>query len=523
MPTFDNHEAEKEILRVVCSEFVETLSPTLRSPLVKQNPRNLQLLSELERGLLHRVGDRLQQLLPTLEAFCLCGDQNLMKLARGGVLAVLRGARQLYMEDESDKGQYSFQELMDKLAVLGIAVDEKQARLGLYLIQEFGVVSGWSADNSEVPENFHVFEQIVTVDDPEKKWDEYTSKYSFPTLRPPPIRHTLGDPYDEDENDHYIADALGTLSSTRKAAALVTSDSGINRPLIFISCGQRTEEERNLGSQIANLINSTQKFSAYFADTQSNLRGLHENILEQLERCAGFIAVMHPRGTVSFPNGESLTRASVWVEQEIAIAAFIQHTKKSELMVAAFCHRGVGREGLRDLLHLNPTPFDTSEDILSSLRDRLHEWTGVSLSTISSRGEGVTISLTAVPGSSVPGVKTYLIYTHLTNIGKVRLKEYSATISVPTQCLSWSSASYVAEIPAKMNGYRSFRNTEKSFANVAIHPGDRIQVVSIEISVDNLKPEERETVLGMDIVGDVEAEGAVLQSKRLIKDLLDVR
>jgi hypothetical protein len=63
-------------------------------------------------------------------------------------------------------------------------------------------------------------------------------------------------------------------------------------------------------------------FTRFFADEQSDLNGLHENIMGALERAVDFIAVMHSRGEVVIPgrNTSLLTRASVWVEQEIAIA-----------------------------------------------------------------------------------------------------------------------------------------------------------------------------------------------------------
>src|SRR5258705_12860758 len=107
----------------------------------------------------------------------------------------------------------------------------------------------------------------------------------------------------------------------------------MHKPTIFVSCGQRTDDEKQLGSEICELVTATGVFTPFFADEQSDLNGLHENIMGALERAVGFIAVMHPRGDVVIHSGNTLvrsyfgsppllTRASVWVEQEIAIAAF---------------------------------------------------------------------------------------------------------------------------------------------------------------------------------------------------------
>jgi hypothetical protein len=42
----------------------------------------------------------------------------------------------------------------------------------------------------------------------------------------------------------------------------------------------------------------------------------------------------------------------VWIEQEIAIATYIQRIEKRTLPIIAFKHESVGRERIRDLLHL---------------------------------------------------------------------------------------------------------------------------------------------------------------------------
>src|ERR1700730_6436400 len=89
------------------------------------------------------------------------------------------------------------------------------------------------------------------------------------------------------------------------------------KPLIFISCGQFTEEESALGKAIERLIKETTPFDAYFAEQQNTLEGLTSNILSSLGRCVGFVAIAHHRGSVKRLDGE-IVRASVWVEQEIA-------------------------------------------------------------------------------------------------------------------------------------------------------------------------------------------------------------
>jgi hypothetical protein len=142
---------------------------------------------------------------------------------------------------------------------------------------------------------------------------------------------------------------------------------------VFVSCGQYTDEEKALGKRICEIVRLS-KHEPYFAETQSNLKGLHENILSKLLECSGFITVMHPRGEVHISSTAHHIRGSVWVEQEIAIAAFIAYALKRNIQVAAFIHETVRREGIRDLLHLNPESFRTEEEIIEKLPGILDAW-----------------------------------------------------------------------------------------------------------------------------------------------------
>src|ERR1035437_3556158 len=150
----------------------------------------------------------------------------------------------------------------------------------------------------------------------------------------------------------------------------------MSKPHIFVSCGQRTEEEKRLGEAICQAIRGHGVFDCFFAEAQHNLNGLHENILDALAKSDGFIIVMHRRGKVGYDSGkhESLDRASVWIEQEIAIAAYIQRTTKNDLLTAAYIEKGVGREGLRELLHLNPLEVTSDEEIIADVKLRLNTW-----------------------------------------------------------------------------------------------------------------------------------------------------
>src|ERR1700682_2242340 len=147
-----------------------------------------------------------------------------------------------------------------------------------------------------------------------------------------------------------------------------------SRPLVFVSCGQVSSEEKRLGSAVCELTEQLVECDVFYAEPVHDLLGLSRTILGNLGKCAGFIPIMHHRGTVHGLDDHKHIRASVWIEQEIAVAAFIQEVLSKKILVAPFVQKGIHREGLRELLHLNTFVFDQDEDILIQLRTLLPTW-----------------------------------------------------------------------------------------------------------------------------------------------------
>lgn len=140
---------------------------------------------------------------------------------------------------------------------------------------------------------------------------------------------------------------------------------------IFISCGQQTDEEKELGKKIQKLVRELTQYDPYFAEFQNSLEGLSKNIFSELYKCKGFITVLHRRGEVS-PGDHS--RASVWVEQEIAIAAFIKQVLKKDIKIVPLIQSGIKLEGVRKQLILNPKEFTSNNDALEFIRTILSNW-----------------------------------------------------------------------------------------------------------------------------------------------------
>jgi len=145
------------------------------------------------------------------------------------------------------------------------------------------------------------------------------------------------------------------------------------QPLVFISCGQWHDHEKRLGQDLLAAVNETAPLRGYFAEYQSSLSNLSRHIFEALDQCVALVAVMHQRGIVMTPDGQ-IMRASVWVEQEVAIAAFLTERLSRRIEIAAYIQKGISLEGLRSQLILNPVEFETDDEVLSHFKSLLPTW-----------------------------------------------------------------------------------------------------------------------------------------------------
>jgi hypothetical protein len=144
------------------------------------------------------------------------------------------------------------------------------------------------------------------------------------------------------------------------------------RKTVFISCGQYTDEERELGKRACELVKECTPFEGYFAQNQTTLKALSENVLSRLYESVGLIVIMHDRGKV---EGRNVIRASVWIEQEIAMATMMEQVLKRPLHVALFIQHGIAIEGIRQQIQLNAIEFMTNDEVIARLREILPDWT----------------------------------------------------------------------------------------------------------------------------------------------------
>lgn len=164
-------------------------------------------------------------------------------------------------------------------------------------------------------------------------------------------------------------------SAESKQLALLGYDTSLpglfkGRRLVFVSCGQFTEDERRLGMEIARLIQAHTQYEGYFAQNQQSAEGVTAHILAALGACLGFVGVMHKRGEVTTPSG-LIQRASVWVEQEIAIVSYRVQVLGHEVGMATYIEEGITLEGIRSSLILNSQRFKSDAEVLADLEERL--------------------------------------------------------------------------------------------------------------------------------------------------------
>lgn len=246
------------------------------------------------------------------------------------------------------------------------------------------------------------------------------------------------------------------------------------KPIIFISCGQQTEPEKQLGTAIAQLVRDLTPFEPYFAEYQTSLEGLSKHVLGALNRCIGFVVVLHARGIVLPINR---TRASVWVEQEVAIAAFLQQVLGRTLHLAAFSEKGVAREGIREALLLNPREFNNNQEILDHLRAVLPTWKTPTCGTATS-----DLAIEYKKRNITQKRHDYELILLLTNRGTESISQYHVDLEFPLALLDQpnNNVHFIPNRSSHSIGF--FRTTQNMHGQV--FPGDILQIMSVQYYVD---------------------------------------
>jgi hypothetical protein len=143
---------------------------------------------------------------------------------------------------------------------------------------------------------------------------------------------------------------------------------------IFISCGQASNEERDLAISIKEDVESMD-FKGYVAVRDNTLRGLKENIFQQLQEAEYYLFIDFKRerivecskaGNGSVPT--ALYRGSLFTNQELALASYLN------IDGIGFQEAGVRRcDGIMAAIQLNCTTFEKRSDLRSLVHDKIEE------------------------------------------------------------------------------------------------------------------------------------------------------
>lgn len=147
--------------------------------------------------------------------------------------------------------------------------------------------------------------------------------------------------------------------------------------LVFVSCGQETNEEIDLGKEVKRRIERPGTgMIAFFAQEVHSPVDLNSEVFRTLRRCDGFFAVLHKRGIVRYLSYPETSRSSVWIQQEIAVIAYRQFLQGRAIPSRVYMEEGILREGLMRTTIMNPIAFRHSSEVLAGLDSWLSgpEW-----------------------------------------------------------------------------------------------------------------------------------------------------
>lgn len=137
------------------------------------------------------------------------------------------------------------------------------------------------------------------------------------------------------------------------------------RARVFISCGQsKGSDEPKIADEISKRLTAL-GFDPYVAVAHQSLRGLKENIFEQLSRSEYFLFVDFKRERLGWTSAH---RGSLFSHQELALASFL------EIDVLAFQERGIKqRDGILGSIQANEIAFSERSTLPDLVIDNVQQ------------------------------------------------------------------------------------------------------------------------------------------------------
>ena len=133
---------------------------------------------------------------------------------------------------------------------------------------------------------------------------------------------------------------------------------------IFISCGQRTEHERKIVEVLKAKLDSL-GYQTYVAIEDQSIEDLADNIFHNLSTSEYCLFIDFKREKVMGSDGEPFFRGSLFSNQELALAKFLN------LEVLPFREEEIEDEGIIPFIQLNPTIFDDRDKLTDMVVDKV--------------------------------------------------------------------------------------------------------------------------------------------------------
>ncbi len=170
-------EVERGIIKTVVHRFLNLKKSTPRRPLVTQF-KAPEALDRLVKYAILRTNDNNQTFLPMALAFHYCGDADGLRLAKRSAEVVVHVLQNLF-EIQPDKTDFTPSDVEAHARTMYDSIEPETIRLGLYLVQEFGVLAQWSGNPQDIEISFlRISERIITLRNIDRIWDDHVRNYS---------------------------------------------------------------------------------------------------------------------------------------------------------------------------------------------------------------------------------------------------------------------------------------------------------------------------------------------------------
>jgi hypothetical protein len=174
-------QSERAILDDIVTRFVNDHKPSYRHSLILKFEDPDALSDLANRGFL-KSDPTNQNFLPTLLAFCCCGNESALSEARESTVSVIKAMRSLFSKVEPN-AMVTASDLEAEIKSLGASLTDNTLWLGLYLAESFSVFGGWQPSHDQIGKaSVRIGERIVKMKNPAQIWDERVSQ-EFQWLR----------------------------------------------------------------------------------------------------------------------------------------------------------------------------------------------------------------------------------------------------------------------------------------------------------------------------------------------------